>query len=265
MSVLIAALLYPATLLLLASVEYTWQLVIGLLIFGFLANLINIAMNTQAVSVEKIYGRSIMASFHGLWSLAGFTGAVIGSLFVSNGLSPMWQFSIISIVAFILVWSSHKYTLDDYNVKKASSPSLFTRPDKYILTLGLIAFCCMLCEGAMADWSGVYFQKVVTTKGISTTIGYVAFTFTMAGGRFLGDWVVAKIGVRQVLKFSGVLIFIGLMVAVLYPSAIVATAGFLLVGLGVSSVVPIIYSLAGKSEHMPASVALSAVSTISFL
>jgi MFS family permease len=263
-SVITGALLYPLTLLLLAAASSTLQLTFGLFLFGLFSNLVNIAMNTQAVNVEKLYGRSIMASFHGLWSLAGFTGAVIGTLFVSAGLSPLLHFSIVCGATGLLALVSYKFTLP-HDIGRKSSQPLFVKPDNRILLLGLIAFCCMLCEGAMADWSGVYFKKVVLANPSFTTLGYVAFTSTMALGRFLGDWLVTKTGVKRMLQLSGTIITTGLLIAVLFPYLLTATMGFLLVGFGVSSVVPIVYGLAGKSATMSASAALAAVSTIGFL
>ena len=263
-SVITGALLYPLTLLLLAAATSTLQLTFGLFLFGLFSNLVNIAMNTQAVNVEKLYGRSIMASFHGLWSLAGFTGAVIGTFFVSAGFSPFLHFSIVCGVTGLLVLVSHKFTLP-HDTGGSNSKPLFAKPDGRILLLGLIAFCCMLCEGAMADWSGVYFKKVVQANPSFTTLGYVAFTSTMALGRFIGDWLVIKTGVKRMLQLSGTVITTGLLIAVLFPHLLTATTGFLLVGFGVSSVVPIVYGLAGKSKTMSASTALAAVSTIGFL
>ena len=263
--VLIAmALLYPLTLVWLGTVTAIWELATVLLIFGFWANSMNIAMNTQAVGLEKFYGRSIMASFHGLWSLAGFAGAIVGSLFVSAGFSPVIHFSLICLITAFLVVASYKYTLADAP-DKSNSKSLFVKPGKQILILGLIAFCCMLCEGAMADWSGVYFQKVVQVSKSFTTLGFVAFTGSMASGRFVGDWMVTKFGVKRMLQISGYLISAGLLTAVLLPSIAGAITGFLLVGFGVSSVVPIVYGLAGKTTKMSAGAALAAVSTISFV
>jgi len=261
---LVAAILYPLTLLLLATAPSIMPLIFALFLFGLWANMINIAMNTQAVGVENLYGRSIMASFHGLWSLAGFTGAVLGSFFVSAGFSPLIHFSIISGLAGLLVLASYRNTLPNETATEDSKP-VFAKPDKGILILGLIAFSCMVCEGAMADWSGVYFQKVVETPARFTTLGYVAFTATMALGRFAGDWLVTKSGIKRMLQLSGTIITAGLLVAVIFPNLISATTGFLLVGFGVSSVVPIVYGLAGKSTTMSASSALAAVSTIGFL
>jgi len=259
-----SALAYPAILILLGLASTTFQLVVGLFFFGLIANFVNIAMNTQAVGVEGMYGRSIMASFHGLWSLAGFTGATIANFFVSGGISPFLHFVIVAIACGLLVLVSYKSTLPSNTDVKSNQP-IFVRPDKYIFILGLIAFCCMVCEGAMADWSGVYFKKVVETPAAYITLGYVAFTGTMATGRFLGDWLVTKFGVKRMLQMSGTLIASGLLLAVFFPNLITATAGFLLVGFGVSSVVPIAYGLAGKSTTMSPGMALSAVSTIGFL
>jgi MFS family permease len=162
------------------------------------------------------------------------------------------------------VFAAYKYTIPN-DAGNGSAQPLFTKPDSRILILGLIAFCCMVCEGAMADWSGVYFKKVVEAPVAYTTLGYVAFMSTMATGRFLGDWLVTKFGVKPILQASGILISTGLMIAILFTNIYAAITGFLLVGFGVSSVVPVVYGLAGRSKNMSPSAALAAVSTISFL
>ncbi|MBC7868118.1 MAG: MFS transporter, partial [Gloeobacteraceae cyanobacterium ES-bin-316] len=170
---------------------------------------------------------------------------------------------IICATAFLLVFLSFKYTLP-HNESNNKQP-VFARPDRSILKLGMIAFGCLVCEGTMFDWSGVYFQKVVKAPASYTTLGYVAFMSSMAAGRFIADWLVTKFGVRPMLQFSGIVITIGLLTAVIFPYILPATIGFLLVGLGVSSVVPLVYGLAGKSKTMLPGVALAAVSTIGFL
>ena len=174
-----AALFYPAILILLGLCGNVWQLAFVLFLFGLVSNLVNIAMNTQAVDVESMYGRSVMASFHGLWSIAGFSGAAIGTLLVSAGVTPWIHFSIIFITAVSLVLLFYKFTLPN-DTDTAERQPFFVKPDRYILNLGLIAFCSMLCEGAMADWSGVYFQNIVKAPAAFITFGYVAFTAAMA-------------------------------------------------------------------------------------
>lgn len=259
----IAATCYPMVLILIGLSAQVWQIVPVVFLFGLLGNLCNIAINTQAVGVEALYGRSIMASFHGIWSLAGFTGAAIGTFMVSKGIIPVYHFLFIAVLSVSSVWLIRHFTL----AKDAGHPDqpLFVKPDGMLLKLGLIAFSCMVCEGTMFDWSGVYFQKVVQVPKEITTLGYAAFMSTMAGGRFVGDWLVTRIGKQRVLQGSGIVIVAGLLTAVLLPQLVPATIGFLLVGFGVSSVVPLVYSAAGKSKAMSPGVALTAVSTIGFL
>lgn len=142
---------------------------------------------------------------------------------------------------------------------------MFRSMDAYVLVIGLIAFGSMVSEGTMFDWSGVYFESVVQPGPGLVQMGYVAFMSTMALGRFTADRMVMRFGPVRVLRASGILIASGLLVSVLFPMLWSATLGFLLVGFGTSSIVPLCYSMAGKSKKMIPSVALASVSTIGFL
>ena len=122
----------------------------------------------------------------------------------------------------------------------------------------------MISEGTMTDWSGVYFAKQVHAPRELTTLGFVAYMSTMAGGRFMGDWLVSKLGKKRMIELSGLMIAGGLLFAVIFPYLVSATIGFLLVGFGVSSVVPLVYGTAGKSKRMSPGMALAAVSTIGY-
>jgi MFS family permease len=117
----------------------------------------------------------------------------------------------------------------------------------------------------MFDWSGVYFQKVVQAPKGLVTLGFTAFMSTMAGGRFIGDRLATRLGTKRMLQWSGIVIAAGLLLAISFPGLVVSTAGFLLVGIGVSSVVPLVYGAAGKSPNFSPGVALAAVSTIGYL
>lgn len=261
-----AAMLYPAVLVALGTVTQVWQLTLGLFIFGMCGNLCNISVNTQGVGVERIYRRSIMASFHGLWSLAGFTGGVISSFMVADHISPFRHFCTIYLITLVLLAVAHKYILPrDAASAGSAKRKIFVKPDKKIFTLGMIAFASMICEGTMFDWSGIYFEKVVNAPTEITRLGYVAFMTTMAGGRFAADFLVTRFGNTRILQMSGLLILAGMGLAVAIPTIFAATCGFLLVGLGTSSVVPLAYSQAGKSTTMLPGVALAAVSSIGFL
>jgi MFS family permease len=262
--VTIAAILYACILPIIGLVTAPLQLAIALFAFGFCGNMLNISVNTQGVSVEAFYGRSIMASFHGVWSLAGFTGAGIGAIMVANVIPPFIHFVGISVVLILGALYVNRFLVKE-DIGSESDQPIFAKPDRALLLLGLIAFCCMLSEGTMFDWSGVYFKKVVQVKPSLTLVGYTAFMSTMAAGRFAGDWLSTKFGKKQMIQLSGLIIATGLMTSVLFPYIVTATLGFLLVGIGVSSVVPLVYGAAGKSSTMSAGVAIAAASTIGYI
>ena len=256
-------LLYSLLLITLGLAPSITALVAGLVLFGMAGNIANIAMNTQAVSVEAKYERNIMASFHGLWSLAGFTAAGIGTFMIGKAIAPFQHFILITAIIMVGTAISFQFLIPEEQKPEASS-RFFVKPDKAMLNLGLIAFFCMICEGAMFDWSGIYFQKVVGAEKDWIGAGYTAFMCTMATGRFVADWVASRVGFRKTIQYSGLLIATGLGIAVLFPYLTTAIIGFLLVGFGVSSVVPLVYSEAGKSKTLSPGMALAAVSSVGF-
>jgi MFS family permease len=261
--VCIAALGYACILVALGFAEKTFQLVAALFAFGFAGNMANISMNTQAVGVEYLYKRNIMASFHGIWSLAGFSGAAVGTLMNGLGIYPSYHFLVVLTFIISIFLVAARFLLNKDNQAK-ENPPFFALPHKSLLSLGLIAFCSMLCEGAMFDWSGIYFKKVVQAKPSMISAGYTAFMCTMALSRFVADYFTFKYGFKRIIQTSGLITMTGLLLAVLMPYLYSAIAGFLLVGIGVSSVVPLVYSAAGKSKILSPGMALASVSTISF-
>lgn len=262
--VIIAASLYAAILPTIGLAQTPWQLIMCLVLFGFTGNLTNISMNTQAVAVESMYGRSIMASFHGLWSVAGFTGAAVGAAMAALKMAPYQHFLIITVLAWGIVGATMRNIVaQDVNIQEQQP--LFSKPDRFLLTLGIIAMCAMICEGTMFDWSGVYFKKIVKAGEGLEGAGYAAFMSTMAFGRFVADWLTTRMGVKRMLQVSGLLTALGLLIAVIFPHFTTAIIGFLLVGAGISAVVPLIYSAAGRSKVLSPGMALATVSTIGYL
>ena len=262
--VILASVLYAATLPILGFANSSTQLMITLFFFGFGGNMLNISINTQAVGTESLYQKPIMASFHGIWSAAGFTGAAVGTLMVRFHIIPPYHYLCITGIAVLILFIfSGKLIHKDSN--RDEKQPIFARPDKSIINFGLIAFCSMICEGAMFDWSGIYFLKVVKPGTAWVTVGYTAFMCTMATGRFVGDWVAYRLGMKRMLQLSGLMTASGLLLAVSFPQFLTATIGFLIVGAGVSSVIPMVYSTVGKSKVMSPGVAIAAVSTIGYL
>lgn len=263
MLVLLGILAYSIALVGLGAAPSIPVLMASMVAFGFASNSVNIAVNTQAVATEKIYNKPIMASFHGLWSLAGFAGAGIGTYMIGKSVAPFNHFLGMAIIVIVTLIITYRYLLNDKGPAEAQQG--FVLPDRPLVKLGIIAFCSLICEGAMFDWSVIYFKKVLNAHNGWMGAGYTVFMCTMAMGRFIADWFAHRFGLKQTLQVSGLLTAVGLLIAVIFPQIPTAMLGFLLVGFGVSSVVPMVYSVAGRSKTMSPGMALAAVSTIGFV
>ncbi|RAR46881.1 MFS transporter [Flavobacterium lacus] len=259
--------LYAFCLTNIGLAEETWQLALGLYLFGVCGNFSNISINTQGVYTEQIFGKPIMGSFHGSWSLAGFCGALVGLLMLAFKLSPYQHFVIVFAIVGIIIFINYRFLIKVKAVKQEiniAKPQ-FKMPDKSLIWLGVIGFCCMASEGIMFDWSGVYFKDIVKAPGALVILGYTSFMITMASGRFLSDILVRKYGAKKILLVSGVTISLGLYTAVAFPFLIPCTIAFMMVGFGVSNVIPIVYSTTGRTSTLPTGEALTIVTGISFL
>lgn len=260
-----SALMYVFCLTNIGLAQNAWQLALGLVAFGIFGNLSNISINTQGVYTEGLFNRTIMSSFHGVWSLAGFTGAIVGLGMLALNITTYMHFVIVALVVFVLVVFNFKYLIKAKEKVRVEKRKLFNKPDKSLVLLGFIGFCSMASEGIMFDWSGVYFKDIVKAPGPLIVIGYTSFMIMMSSGRFFGDHLINRFGRKTVMQISGVMISLGLYMAVIFPYIIPCTIAFMIVGLGVSTVIPTLYSIAGKHPTIPTGEALTAVSSVSFL
>ena len=260
-----SALLYAISLTTVGLAQNAWQLALGLVCFGIFGNLTNISINTQGIYTEGLFRRAIMSSFHGMWSLAGFTGALVGLGMLALKITTYMHFVIVAFVVLALVGINYKYLIKAKEKVHLEKKKTFRKPDKSLILLGVIGFCTMASEGIMFDWSGVYFKDIVKAPGSLIVIGYTSFMIMMASGRFFGDRLINKFGRKTVMQISGVMISFGLYMAVIFPYIIPCTIAFMIVGLGVSTVIPTLYSIAGKHPTIPTGEALTAVSSVSFL
>jgi MFS family permease len=260
----IAAVLYPIALIMLGLATNTWQLGICLFFFGMAGNLYNVSVNTQAVVLAKTFEKSIISTFHGFWSLAGFVGGLVGGFFVAKDMSVLSQFIVIAGVSYLFLLFAHSYLLQSEK-NKQSLNKMWNKPSPLMLQFGFIALSNMICEGMMFDWSGVFFQDVAKVSNELRTIGYISFMACMTTGRMFADKLITYWGARKQLMLSGLLVTIGLIISVSFPSLIVSAIGFMFVGFGVSSVIPTIYGSVGKSAAPgQASIALASVSSVGF-
>lgn len=264
-TLIVALLGYVFSLTNLGLAVQAWQLSLGLFVFGIFGNFSNISVNTQGVYTEGLFKRTIMSSFHGMWSLAGFTGALVGLGMLAMELTPYQHFLIVAAIVLLLVALNFKFLIKAKETVKTEKKKGFRKPDSTLIWLGVIGFCCMASEGVMFDWSGVYFKDVVKAPGPLVILGYTSFMIMMASGRFFGDGLSQKFGRKTVMQISGCMISLGLFTAVFFPFIIPSTIAFMFVGLGVSTIIPTIYSIAGKNPNIPTGEALTAVSSVSFL
>jgi MFS family permease len=262
----IASILYPLALVNIgwAAETMVLHLAIALFVFGMIGNLFNVSVNTQAVELAKLFDKSIISSFHGFWSMAGFVGGLVGSYFIAASMSPLIQFLVILSFGYIFLFTTQIHLLHSASNKEPLK-KMWTKPTPLMFQFGLIALSNMICEGMMFDWSGVFYQSVVKVSESQRTIGYISFMACMTTGRMFADALINYWGPRKQLMLSGLLVTLGLIVAIIYPTILTSTIGFMLVGFGVSSVIPTIYGSVGKSaEPGQASIALASVSSIGF-
>ena len=261
---MIGAVLFNLMLCAIGFATRTWQLVIALLCFGSSRNLMNISANAQSIGVQALYDRSIIARFHAVWSLAGFGGAALGALMVSFSVAPGWHFLIVGTLLTAMCVYAYPDSLPQKPAPRERRP-WFALPDKTLAKYGLISFASMACEGTMIDWSGIYFRKAVHTSGKGATLGFVVYMTAMTLGRLTGDRFASRLGIKTMLTYSGGLIGAGLLLATLLPYPLTAGFAFILTGFGVSCVIPMVFSMAGRSANMSSGSAIASVSTVGYL
>jgi MFS family permease len=239
----------------------------GLFCFGLSTNLFDNALNTQAVDVERIYRRSIMLAFHGMWSVGGVIGSILCGFFSSMHIGPTAHFKIVLCVSIDTFLLLHRYTvprpLSRANPAANSRTINTLRGGWTLALLGVIAFCSMATEGAMYNWSSVYFQSVLQTPLSLVRLGYVTCMVTMVLGRFSSDRFIIRWGEIRVLRGSGALIVAGFFLIFLSRGIPLTTAGFALIGFGMATGVPTCFSLAGRLPNISPSVAIASVTAIS--
>jgi len=258
-----AALCYALLLVTISLCATPLALSVTLFLFGFCGDMLNISMNTQGIAVQRMFDKPLLSSFHAMWSVGALAGAVLGGLSFRLGLSTVQHLSGIALAAAALALSMAGQLVGDRHPSQGNQ-ALFAWPDRALMILGLGCFCCTLCEGAMADWSSLYYRQVLRETSKAGTTGYTAFTFAMAFGLFTGDSLIQRFRNRRVLMADGLLIAGGLSLALLVQLPVAVIVGYAAVGFGVATIIPIVYMVAARSATMAPSIALAAVSTIGF-
>jgi MFS family permease len=257
----IACLFYLFNLPFLGAANSGFLLAISLFIFGFGGDMLNIAMNVQAVGVEKAQKRSFMNVFHAIFSIGFMIGVAAGGFIINLKISPFIHFSSVGLLIILIAVFGNKFLIKQ-DEKLAEAQPLFAWPDKSLIILGVICFCGMLSEGAMVDWSVIYYKKILGNTPGLTTAGFQAFSISMVLGRLMGDKILTKIGLPKLLLINSLLLILGIVIALSSVHYLAVIIGFGVTGFGLSTMVPLIYSEAGHSKIMSSGVALAAITTI---
>ncbi|HNQ27213.1 MAG TPA: MFS transporter [Aquaticitalea sp.] len=237
-------------------------LIVSVFVFSFFMRILNIAMNTQSISVQKNYAKKIIGSFHGLWSTGGLIGVLFSTFMVKMDVSLSQHLLIAGILSMVAGLASYPFLIKSDRSAHGNKFQL-GKPDRQIVLLGIMVFFAAVCEGGIFDWSGVYFKEVV--KEELFTLGYLIFMVFMALSRFFSDTLIERLGMKRMYLISASFITLGIMSLILFPYFWPSIIALSITGLGVAAIFPMTYMLAGTSKKYSAGMAISIVTTYSIV
>jgi predicted MFS family arabinose efflux permease len=222
-------------------------------------------MNANAVEIEQATGRPIMSSFHAVFSIGGFLGAATGGLLAQAALSPGATFTAVAVVIVALaLWGARwALPLTAHAAPTGAGPA--SGGGGGTLLLGVLAFCCMIGEGAAADWSSVYLSESLNSSDGFAAAAYAAFSIMMTAGRLAGDRLATLMGPVNLVRACGALAASGLGLGLLADHQVAAVIGFGCFGAGLSCIVPQVFSAAGRRDPARAGKALARVASLGYV
>lgn len=259
---LLSTLVVLSVLPLLATADSLALMAASLMVFGAGLGTLDVAMNYQAVEVEKASGRAMMSGFHGFFSLGGILGAGTVSLLLSAALTPLTSVLIVMVVMLLLlVWRLPNFMNE--RLHQPEQPWLVI-PRGWVAFLGALCFILFLAEGAVLDWGALLLLQSPEMAPAHAGLGYALFSVAMTLGRFSGDKIINRFGRYPVMLTGALAAAAGMTLAVLLPWPEMALFAFLLVGFGLANTVPMLFNAVGKQQDMPANLAISAMTTLGY-
>ncbi len=242
---------------------------VALFLFGTAAGSLGVAINLQAVIVEKNSAKSMMSQFHGMCSLGGLAGVMTVTALLAMGVTPLMSAlaicTLLMIISLIAVPNSLSKIENDQKTDPAKLESKSKKlPSPFIILIGLVCFIAFLSEGSAMDWSGIYLVSEYGLKPAFAGLAYTFFAIAMTAGRFAGHYLQRILGEKNIIIYSAICASIGLFTVVMAPHWIVVLLGYSLLGLGCSNIVPVMFSRVGRQNIMPKAAALSCVSTMAY-
>lgn len=260
---------FPLVLILIAASTDFTTLAVAFGVFGGLTSIAGIAVNAQAIDIEKAYAKSIMSSFHALFSVGGLIGAGAGGLMAAYDFTILQSMSLVAMSLSVLgvliitkLFDVTKYNYkEDHSVIEAPHKQHKSKWWRQVLLIGGLIFICYLTEGAIADWTAIYMKTEYGAGPFIAVFAYMIFNACMTIGRFSGDAVIRRFGPLETLIGGGMLAATGLAVGLLSPNLVISLVGFGVVGIGLSVLVPILISMAGNLPGGDRDVAIARAST----
>ena len=239
-------------------------LCLALFVFGAVHGSLNIAMNANAIEVQRATGRPIISSFHAVYSIGGFLGASIGGVFAQAGLGASTTFVSVALAMVVLALWAAAWAMPAASGSTEVTPTAKNGAMPGVIFLGVLAFCALVGEGAAADWSAVYLRDSLESSSGFAAAAYAAFAIMMTLGRLVGDRLAARFGPVRLVRGSALLAGIGLGAALLVDHRVAGVAGFGLLGAGLSCIAPQVFSAAGNRDPAYAGRALARVASIGY-
>ena len=246
------------------------MMAITLFLFGTAAGSLGVALNIQAVVVEKNSLKSLMSGFHGMASLGGLAGVLTITALLALSISAVMSAFAVSLLLVIIVFLSVPYSIkavENTSLEASSKVKKSIRqrlPQPLIILIGIACFIIFMMEGAAMDWSGIYLTQQYGVNTAFAGLAYTFFAIAMTTGRFTGHYLIRYFGEKKLLTYSAICATLGLALVSIVPYWWLVLVGYTLVGTGCSNIVPIMFSRAGRQTVMPSAVALSCVSTMAY-
>ncbi len=264
----VTALLFCVSIPLVAISQNEWLIRLCFFFLGAASGSMDVTMNGQAVLVERLWGKVIFSSFHAVFSIGMAIGAAVGGVFSNFQIPLQTHLTILAVLGTLpIIWASTKLIKDKPEV--AEQVISEEKTDKFlalktILPFGIIAFCCMTGEGSMVDWSAIFMNKVVGQSEVLSAWAFGTFGVAMTIGRVFGDYFTLKLGKQKLMLIDALLSMVGLGIALAFVSVWSTFIGFFLVGLGLSTIVPIVFSSAGNLKNISPSAGISMATSIGY-
>lgn len=247
-----------------AMFQNIWTVRLTFFVFGICTGSMDITMNAQAVLVERLWGKSIFSSFHAIFSIGMTLGAVSGSLFSKNSISLTLHLLYVVAMALVLLLWCAQHLIKDAPATKENSTGITLQTFKVILPFGIMALCCMTGEGSMVDWSAIFAHKAIGQSLEVSSWALGTFGIAMTLGRTVGDYFINKWGKFTMLVFDAAVATTGMCIMIGFTNVYVCYAGIFLIGTGLSTIVPIVFSSAGNIKGIAPSLGISVASSIGY-